>query len=1298
MNINTNYPTIKMSIVITIAITIIINVVNAQEVYFKTSGTKFLNKNNGGEWVEFPKFAGVNLGITSPGYQPGEVILEYQDYMRRFERLSILGSHVIRVYSLLQPGFYKAVLDWNAKSKHTIYVLQGTAFPELAMEENNGTDAFDTHITNVMHGYINNTVKGVYGGGRVLYKHTDAGTTPIYGEYKSDISKYLIGWVISGEISPHCINKTNNNGINRPAYKGTFVSSTPESSSFEIWVAELFDLVAKESMKFNHQSPISHTNWVTTDGLTHLIEPRINNKEYSSVEDWMEFDLHHFDFSKWYPGTFYNQHAYPYYPEFLKINGPDSFIDYLRTIRNYYNDLPLIITEIGLPTSVGISSADRTHGRNHGHNGEAQQGDMMSDMMNQIVVELDIYGVIVFQLHDEWFKKAWNTLKYDKTRQNWKNMLTSEQYFGIFETSSHPDYSISQASNTNEYYSVSITNNYEYVELKVIVNENYKYQDTSKIVIGIDMSPGGIVDTPEGSFKNKIDSYFVITKDSVDFKISSEYNAFNSNYGLWLQPESFPDLAWKELWQNNADIRNECFRNNKCEYLDQYKKRITFDDFKLLVKTPTIGNWNDTECINGTLSTSGSTVDIWGMDQCEIINGTTFYEAQIYNVVFNTPDKVDDKNLAMVSRNGNEVVIKIPYQMLGYSDPSTHTKYFFTGLGRDFNVSEKIYKSDINFEVYYSFNDIQFETSQLTVPFNWEDWTIPEYYMIKPKNGFNAFRNIFHELNGFERVPNRNLTQEELDLMTWYSKDPNAVIINLHYYIVVSSIFFIIFTTFMASIGKFIMQYIGYCYSSQGYTIHSPRLTWINLFISIGLTILFFNIDITFSTVSISYLSYIFIIIWDSLIILIIMSFVRWNLFRENNETFDSNKHAFIIACHNSSDVLPDTLKSLLEKASGSQIYVADNGSSVKEQEATKILCRENGVNYGFMSIGNKTIAQYGSVLALDKQIEFVTCIDDDTRLDHTWNVHKVIKYFVNDADIAVLAYPLTVHKPEYDIEWFQAMEYMIVGYVKIFHSKIYSTIFNSGAFGTYRVNILKEAFLYHNTDYHGDDLQICMHIHQLKGRAFHNQENKVHSQNYKVVTATDMIVSTIVPKCWIHMSSVSKHFNNKCDCGNPDLFAQRSKGWFVSMHRFIPRYIKLISNPNGFNGGLWIRMIALYELVLILNEYFAIFYIIFFLKNFGFWLLEGFIIGYAFNVFTMSIFNWFILRPNNLYVPFEVITIQPIIYKIFMISIYRYAGLFYNLFVYSFKHTSGTPIIKRQDDQVFLKAVSEMYSPEEMV
>jgi hypothetical protein len=1298
--------TIKISILI-LTLTLVWIQVFGQQMYFRIEGQKFINHQSN---TEFGKIGAVNFGITKPGFEPGQVSLDYNDYIQRFKYLDVLGINVVRVYSLLQPGFYQALLDWNKEHPtKVIYVLHGTAFPELEMEHNNGTSAYDSHITELMEYYIQTTVQGVYGGGKVTYRYdySHGGKESVVGDYKYNIAPYLLGWIISGEISPQCIYKTNADSSRISFYQGTYFSSKKftiqeasdmaklnncssrqQPNGFETWVAKMFDLLATESIKYGHIAPVSHTNWVTTDGICHAIEPRVNDTEYGSVEDWQEFDLHYITpTNNWPAGMYFNQHAYPYYPEMLKINGNNSFIDYMQTIRKYYEDRPLIITEFGLPTSIGVSSVDRVYNRHHGHNGETDQGNMMYELMTTLINEINMDGVVVFQLYDEWFKKSWNTLKYDINRQKWKNMLTSEQYFGILNVESHPDYMKSQKKMENDYYSVDIHNNYEYVEIQIDLKKYQIIPEGDQINIGIDMFPGGV----------------------------KLIECFKSNYGLWLQPWTFPTLQGSEFenfWETNSDIRDVCFKTS-CESLNEYKKITTFDDYKLLVKVPTNGTWVDPNCIDGQVRTGQNiNIPIDGINKCEIKQREgsdrfdTIYDAHIYTVQFQSLEQANDDNLALIDRKNGTIKLKIPYQILGFSDPSSHIKTFFEGLGKEFQIIHREYREDINFEISYSMANIQYENSKIVTPFNWNDWHIPEYWIAKPKKSFNAFRMAFHQIN-FGITPT-NLTQEELNGFIYYNKHLEQGGFNIHQYIVKGAIFTLLIIFLSASIGKLLFKDLVYCYSSKQITIGSYRMIFYNFMAAISLGVyLYMDIPVSFVITTPVYFIYLLLVMWDSIILLGLVLFNKWDLYEKITEEYDTKEHAFVIACHNSSDVLKATLKSLLSKVPGSQIYVADNGSTKKEQELSEKICNEldSQIHYGHITFettikgktvkrGNKTMAQYAAICHLNEEVKYVTCIDDDTRLHETWDVNKVLKYFKDDQDVAVLAYPLTADDPQHDIEWFQAMEYLIAGFFKIFHSKVYSTIFNSGAFGTYRVDIVKEALLYHNTDYHGDDLQICMNIHQLKGKKFRNSDKK-HTQNYKVKTATNMVGTTIVPKCWLHLSSISRCFKNNCDCGNPDLLQQRSKGWFVSKHRFIPKYIQLILNINGVHG-LWVRMVAFYELVIILNEYFAIFYIIFFMKSIGWWLFEGFIIGYTFTVIVMILFDFRVLQPNKQYIPYEFITMQPLVYKLFMITIYRYMGLFYNLFIYSIQHKSGKKIKNRLEDNTFQATIDDMYNHDE--
>lgn len=1295
---------------------------NGIEIHFKTNKTDFIDiKSN----KVFGYFAGINLGITNPGYLPGHHILNKDDYYHIFNMLDAIGCKVIRIYSLMNPNFYQYLYQWNKNNPNsTFYILHGTAFPE---EEFEGTDGFgnnvyDNFITNRMKTYINRTVHGVYGRGNVIYRRIH-GTKDVYGYYDTNIAEYLIGWVVGGEIWPFTVNKTNTimSNMSNIGYQGQFISSINNvSSPFEIWMAMMLDYLAIISYNIGYGAPISHTNWATTDGIYHLSEPRYPD----SIEDMVEFDLKHFNHSLWEAGFFYNQHAYPYYPNFISMienNNTDPYFNYINLLKKHYDDLPLIITEVGLSTSLGIASIDLYKNRNHGHVGEMEQGELLVDIIDNLINKQGIYGVVIFELLDEWFKKTWNTRYFEpEPRHYWYNSLSAEQGFGLARV--EPFLKIGQVEGIGDKFikDVKISNDESNIHIEIEdINLN-----SGKIVIGIDSVRSGTYQIKNQNinkiFTNQIDHILIIEYNNnnnilVKFLQLGSNNHFIRNYGVWLNSiDNYyldkhindiinPSMGLFYPFQQLVRVPSYEYRNES--YLREIMYNITIENQTIVYRNLTI----DWKLVQYNYSHQRFQLDFLKYQDLELINR---------------------ENLALYSHkllpSGNNLFeIKIPYNLIGFTNPSNHQKYILSGQGSDFQINHLIDRQPINFEISYIVGDVELEESLIKLSLDWDNWEIPKSWQVKFKKGFNILRHKFHMIN-YNITTINNLTTEEIKQLEWnfirFSKDITILNYDPHKLIVSIVFYFLAFCFFWASIGSLIANSLCYCYwwsnpdtKAKG---TSYKLQLINLIALGGLIAIYFNgirpSKIEFDTL---YIIYIIIIIWDAFVIFICLLFVNLDIYKEPsyppNFTVNQSEHAFIIACHNSSDVIRGTIKSLLEKVPPNSIYVADNGSTENESRKTNLICIEESkeyykrkkqsfnfdnnqkIHYGYLKTGNKTLAQFASIINLDINVKYVSMIDDDTRLDSSWNLKKVLRYFL-DPRVAVLAYPLKVFQPEYEIEYFQNIEYLIVGLVKIFHSKFGGTVFNSGAFGTYRVEILKEAFYNHNTEFHGDDLQICLNIHQLKGKKYITIPDKTHTQNYKVACANDMISPTIVPKCWFHLRSLSQTIfkNSSCDCGNPDLFGQRVKGWFLSKHRFIFRFIKMLFNGIGLKG-LWVRLIVLYDLVLIINEYFAIIYGAITIRYFGWWIAEGLMIGIALNIIVMLLFNIMILKKNKLHMPFEIITIQPVIYKLFIIVIYKYLGLFYNLFIYTPLNIKNKKLIRKQiTNEDFYNSLKNMYNP----
>ena len=144
----------------------------------------------------------------------------------------------------------------------------------------------------------------------------------------------------------------------------------------------------------------------------------------------------------WDAGYFASYHVYPYYPDFFTHDKTfqtlkndrgeiDSYKTYLRRLKEYHGSMPTMITEFGVPASQGIAHKGLL-GRHQGGHDEKRQGEIDAEMFHQIHQE-GYAGAILFTWQDEWFKKTWNTMRFDipDRRAYWYNALTNESFFGL---------------------------------------------------------------------------------------------------------------------------------------------------------------------------------------------------------------------------------------------------------------------------------------------------------------------------------------------------------------------------------------------------------------------------------------------------------------------------------------------------------------------------------------------------------------------------------------------------------------------------------------------------------------------------------------------------------------------------------------------------------------------------------------------------------------------------------------------------------------------------------------------------
>ncbi|MBD2864299.1 hypothetical protein [Paenibacillus oceani] len=405
---------------------------------FRTNGDS-LEQYMDGQWSPF-FVKGVNVGAAMPGHDPGDLPISKETYRKWFAQIADLGSNVIRVYTILRPEFYEALVEYNEEHRdHPLYFIQGVWAPEEDLAEKR--DAFNPDIYDQFESEVADAVNVVYGNADIPEKFGKAS-----GAYRVNAGPYLMAWHIGTEWDPIAVRDTNDKHAEKwtEPFVGDRVSAKPGASPFENWLAVMLDGLAVREAQYGWQHPLTFTNWVTTDPLTHPGEVLIE-------EDLVGIDANHVGPVDWAAGYFASFHAYPYYPDFFRFDetlrdipdesgNPNTYRSYLRQLKAHFPDMPVMITEFGVPSSLGIAHVG-TLGRDQGGHNETEQGRINASLMKDIFDE-GMAGAIVFSWQDEWFKRTWNTMDYElpaSRRKLWTNVLTNEQKFGLLGMFSSKD-------------------------------------------------------------------------------------------------------------------------------------------------------------------------------------------------------------------------------------------------------------------------------------------------------------------------------------------------------------------------------------------------------------------------------------------------------------------------------------------------------------------------------------------------------------------------------------------------------------------------------------------------------------------------------------------------------------------------------------------------------------------------------------------------------------------------------------------------------------------------------------------
>lgn len=454
------------------------------------AGTDFLQVYGEEGWQDV-YVNGVDIGTGKPGCFPGELGITYEEYYRWFGYISDLGANAIRVYTILMPDFYNALYDYNAQAEKPLYFFQGVYNDENLVLRHNDVFAGNNAVYDSFVADIRDCIDVVHGNARLEARAGRAG-----GDYIRDVSGWLMGWIVGIEFSADIIRRTNVRSPDLTAYAGRYVS-IQDASAFEVFMAMSLDAaVAYETENYAAQRPVAFAGWPTTDPLDHPDEV------YQDTENGPGFDETKLICEESFQaGVFVSSHIYPCYPDFLVIGDvyfqddpPNSYLAYIKDLKRHYGDMPLIVSELGVPSSRGVAHQDETLGRDQGGHTEREQGEAIVSLLKDVKAA-GAGGGIIFSWQDEWFKKTWNTSSYDDPdrRAYWSNVQTAEQCYGLLTFDPGAVQSVvTLDGKTQEWKNIEPAVSYGDLEVKVTSDERYLYllvNTDEDFQLGLDIHP-----------------------------------------------------------------------------------------------------------------------------------------------------------------------------------------------------------------------------------------------------------------------------------------------------------------------------------------------------------------------------------------------------------------------------------------------------------------------------------------------------------------------------------------------------------------------------------------------------------------------------------------------------------------------------------------------------------------------------------------------------------------------------------------------------------------------------------------
>ena len=434
---------------------------------------------------------GINMGMAVPGKWFTEFPRDEATYTRWLNWIGEMNCNAIRVYTLMDPSFYRALYTYNlAHEDQPLWLMQGI-WPQENPANNNYLDPayHQEFLKEIEYG-----VDAVHGNIQIQER-----TGRASGVYQADVSPYVIAYLVGRELE--ATEALANDQLNKGyLFQGEYFQTKQGASPTEGWLAESCEgVVHYEIEKYQWSRPVSIVSWPTMDVLEHESEWEALTDKSNQFNDLTSININHIETTKQYHGGFFGTyHIYPNYPDFMNNDerymyyhdeqGQFMYGGYLRDFILAQSKYPAFVGEFGLANGMGNAHSN-PDGLHHGSHTEEQQGLGIVRMMKAIRREKYMGGA-VFEWMDEWAKKTWTTepfmIPYDR-HVLWHNMVCPEQNYGILANEAMEtvtsEYTLSDGEGLIE--KMEVRTNEEYFFLDIHTRQVLDLQDLV-LHIGLD--------------------------------------------------------------------------------------------------------------------------------------------------------------------------------------------------------------------------------------------------------------------------------------------------------------------------------------------------------------------------------------------------------------------------------------------------------------------------------------------------------------------------------------------------------------------------------------------------------------------------------------------------------------------------------------------------------------------------------------------------------------------------------------------------------------------------------------------